>query len=100
MAAQIIIAVNRLVIAQIAAEKNIPTPNIDSSNWAQIKADLGAAAAKAEQRFDIQIWTAMRQRGDAQYAFIRVESGPDQPVRTINIQPPSGCKTCGKSRSK
>jgi len=92
---KIIKAVHNLNAQAAAAQIGYPLPSITSDNWAQIKADLGAAAARLEQLFTIDIWLQMRQRNDTQYIFVGQYEQAQQAPRAVSIAPPkSNC--CNK----
>lgn len=95
--AKIIKAINQVSAQAKASELGITLPAITIDSWPQIKNNLGEFGARLEREFTIEVWSAMRGRGDTQYVFLG-QYDSAQPVITASriAPPPSGCSRCGR----
>lgn len=95
---KVIRAVNQVAARAKASELGITLPAITIDSWPQIKNNLGEFGARLEQQFTVEIWSAMRGRGDTQYVFLGQFERPEAaPITAAQFSPPSsGCKRCGR----
>lgn len=95
---KIIRAVNQIAARAKMAELGLQSTAISADSWPQIKSNLGEFGVRLEQQFTVEIWSAMRGRGDTQYVFLGQFERPEAaPIAVAQFSPPSsGCKRCGR----